>query len=1072
MASTSIARRLGIAFLTIVTTLVIATSTPLGPATPALANGCLLWNGTVYAVDDEADLDFLRSTPVCLSQTLVQTADIDLSALNGSTWVPVSDFAGTYDGNGKTISGLVLDGNNAGLFGVGVAGATIKNLTVSVASSSGGEGVGAIVGVSSGHLVIDNVHASGTVTGSAQVGGLVGSTSNVVGANGTRIVNSSFSGTVTGTGNNVGGLVGSTSNGAAGTNFTITNSTMSGTTSGSAQVGGLIGSTSDEDVQLTGSSVLLGSSVQGTGNNIGGIVGSTGNGANGTSLTLSGINASGNVSTSAGSYVGGLVGYTAAFEVSVTNSTRASGTIQASGNGVGSLIGSTGNGAAGTSLTITNNSTNGNVTGNDYVGGLVGISGAVTISITGSSSVGTKSGVGESVGGIIGLMSSGAAGTVLTLTNTSNSGDVTGSTRVGGLVGNSSALALVIGSSSNSGNVTTAGMNAGGLVGMTASGAAGTSLSITNSTSVGNVTGSAGVGGLVANSISETVMISSSSVVGHTTGSGDNVGGLIGSNGNGSGGTSLSVIGSTVTGNVSGSAQVGGLVGNTLAETVSISSSSVVGHTTGSGNNVGGLVGIYSNGSAGTSLTITNSTNTGNVSTPTSSYVGGILGYSIARQTLIQSASRMTGNVSSAGDHIGGLIGSAGNGALDTTLVISGTTTLGTVTGSTKVGGLIGSSYPNRVTISASAFVGNVASTGEKVGGLVGESVATAEFNVSQALVIGNVSGSAYVAGIVGFAWAANVGITDSFARGTILGSDYVGGVAGAVLQTLTITRSYFQGTATATNATNGSFRGELLGQIAVTDSFCTDVNCPGASKVPVDDLKSESFLRTNSWDMTNVWCIRPTLNDGFPILRVFTSGPVDATACIPVPVPGAVVPLIRVTLDPNGGICRDETERSDVWTKSILGVGFIPGSIDCTRRGFALAGWADSKSPTTVSVLPLLIDPSDGAQRYCVAENLDLIAVWNPTSTATPTPTPAPTLKPTVFFGVRGWLCRNCGVLLFWSTPTTGTPVSVASPTRATVCTNSTLADGEWTMCHVKTGRAGTYTLTINSTTLIAVVR
>ena len=136
------------------------------------------------------------------------------------------------------------------------------------------------------------------------------------------------------------------------------------------------------------------------------------------------------------------------------------------------------------------------------------------------------------------------------------------------------------------------------------------------------------------------------------------------------------------------------------------------------------------------------------------------------------------------------------------------------------------------------------------------------------------------------------------------------------------------------------------------------------------------------------------------------------------------------------------------------------------------MRGLSFTCTPTNIRSLPLLVDPSDGAQRYFVAENLDLVAVWNPTSTATPTPTPAPALKPTVFFGVRGWLCRNCGVLLFWSTPTSGTPVSVASPTRTTVCTNSTLAVGEWTMCHVKTGRAGTYTLTVNSTTLTAAVR
>jgi|GEM_PF-4817591 len=104
--------------------------------------------------------------------------DIDLG---GVEWTPIASgygsggancFYGTFDGNGHSITGLVISGyeDEAGLFGT--LGGTVKDLTV-VGSVRGGEGVGGIAGVMTGGT-LERVAFHGDVTGSAYVGGLAG----------------------------------------------------------------------------------------------------------------------------------------------------------------------------------------------------------------------------------------------------------------------------------------------------------------------------------------------------------------------------------------------------------------------------------------------------------------------------------------------------------------------------------------------------------------------------------------------------------------------------------------------------------------------------------------------------------------------------------------------------------------------------------------------------------------------------------------------------------------------------------------------------------------------------------
>ena len=100
-----------------------------------------------------------------------------------------------------------------------------------------------------------------------------------------------------------------------------------------------------------------------------------------------------------------------------------------------------------------------------------------------------------------------------------------------------------------------------------------------------------------------------------------------------------------------------------------------------------------------------------------------------------------------------------------------------------------------------------------------------------------------------------------------------------------------------------------------------------------------------------------------------------------PDPEPEPQIPptsLWRIALDPSGGRCVvDGSSHDEQWTTMFVGYGYLPGPTDCSRDGFTLAGWADPSSLGNSSTLPLLIDPSDGEQRWFVAANHSLVAVW-----------------------------------------------------------------------------------------------
>ena len=149
---------------------------------------------------------------------------------DGVGWAPIGEpsngFATTFEGNGQTVSNLIIfGGNGSGLFGATTAAGIIRNVGVIAIRVDGTNETGGLVGDNGG--IITASYATGQVNGFNRVGGLAGNNRGVVSA-------SYASACVSGKNDHVGGLVGD--NGGI-----ITASYATSRVSGNNRVGGLVG---------------------------------------------------------------------------------------------------------------------------------------------------------------------------------------------------------------------------------------------------------------------------------------------------------------------------------------------------------------------------------------------------------------------------------------------------------------------------------------------------------------------------------------------------------------------------------------------------------------------------------------------------------------------------------------------------------------------------------------------------------------------------------------------------------------------------------------------------------------
>ena len=262
-------------------------------------------------------------------------------------------------------------------------------------------------------------------------------------------------------------------------------------------------------------------------------------------------------------------------------------------------------------------------------------------------------------------------------------------------------------------------------------------------------------------------------------------------------------------------------------------------------SSVGGVVG-YAYASSST-ITITNCYNIGDVtSTATSSfYVGGVVG-SAYSATITNCYN--TGTVSGAGEHVGGVVGSAEYSTTVTNCYNIGDVT-STATSYSYVGGVVGSAYSATITncyntgsVSGSSnYVGGVvgyagynttitncystgvitstATNGSDVGGVVGR--ADSNITINNCYNTGSVSGSINVGGVAGY---ISFNITNCYNTGNITSSgQYVGGIVGYASST--ITNCYNTGNVTCTS-TGDSYAGGVAGNVYITSGAIAIVNC------------------------------------------------------------------------------------------------------------------------------------------------------------------------------------------------------------------------------------------------------
>ena len=217
----------------------------------------------------------------------------------GQGWMPVgvssSPFSGIFDGNNHKISGIFInrsDTDYVGFFGY-ISSATITNLTVEYSSIKGDEKVGGLAGYAGSSTITGCnvvVTANDAITGNSATGGLVGLCS------GTNISGSAFVGNIAGAAN-VGGVIGY----GQGT-FSINDVAATGNISGSSCVSGIAGYLKS-GAAVTFVKAFSNCKIVNSGNYTGGVVGY---------CTIGGIASMSNCShlgdITANNYVGGIVG--------------------------------------------------------------------------------------------------------------------------------------------------------------------------------------------------------------------------------------------------------------------------------------------------------------------------------------------------------------------------------------------------------------------------------------------------------------------------------------------------------------------------------------------------------------------------------------------------------------------------------------------------------------------------------------------------------------------------------------------------------------------------------------------
>lgn len=121
-----------------------------------------------------------------------------------------SDFSGTFDGNGHTVTlNITASTANVGLFKTLSGGAVVRNvITAGSVTTTGKKCVAGIAGYATDNVKIENCKNTASITGTKNVGGILGEAYNNEESISVGIKNCANEGAVNGTGSAIGGIVG------------------------------------------------------------------------------------------------------------------------------------------------------------------------------------------------------------------------------------------------------------------------------------------------------------------------------------------------------------------------------------------------------------------------------------------------------------------------------------------------------------------------------------------------------------------------------------------------------------------------------------------------------------------------------------------------------------------------------------------------------------------------------------------------------------------------------------------------------------------------------------------------
>ena len=221
------------------------------------------WSGSGASADDPYIIEYPSQLDLLAQRVNAGTnyqntffklgADITYDNNTANNFTPIGKsnypFYGTFDGDGKTISGININSSDAEYQGIfGYVDGTVKNLVVSNCSIVGRVSIGAIAGqLRRGTIENCRVGNDVTLSGHSYIGGIVGA------SEGGTIKGCTSAATITGTtsgGNNaekLGGVAGATNNYGDNVIATLTDNIFTGTITGDLKgyIGAIVGQNSN-----------------------------------------------------------------------------------------------------------------------------------------------------------------------------------------------------------------------------------------------------------------------------------------------------------------------------------------------------------------------------------------------------------------------------------------------------------------------------------------------------------------------------------------------------------------------------------------------------------------------------------------------------------------------------------------------------------------------------------------------------------------------------------------------------------------------------------------------------------